>query len=275
MDRAVIIGAFEFLGFHFSKSLLEQGFEVVGIRSNYDGEDAYLIEKRMEIGRNGNYFEDQLSNWLSQGEVNVPTLFFIDYYGLSVNQQRDLYNEDNIIERFLTQNEKNITDTNSQIIALLPIQWLYKKNKYFNRIIENKLISHSFFLPAIYGPWQPNSFIFQQYLLHSFNPEREISYDESEWVHDILYVSDIVEPILHLVETKSTEKCILQSDIQGHWQKCAEFLAISTDVMDSYSNKEQFEHGDIRIETVKSQTSFSEGIENQKRQLMFLNEGRS
>ncbi|WP_066294949.1 hypothetical protein [Bacillus sp. FJAT-29937] len=273
MDRAVIIGAFQFLGFHFCRSLLDLGFEVVGVRSENEEKDAHLIEKRMEIGRNANFSEINMSELLSQVELHAQTLILIDYYSFSAAGQRVLSKEDHVLERFIINNKQKIAETDTRIISLLPVQWLHQKNKNIQHILENEIISHRIFLPTIYGPWQPNSFLFQQYLMKLSNPDRELSIHDCEWVHDTLYIGDIVEPILKLAETTSADAYTLKSDIPHYWKKCAEYLSIPADVLEMIPNKDAPERSEIKIKTVKNRTLFSEGIENQKRHLKMIDDG--
>ncbi|MEH7346832.1 hypothetical protein V7122_23665 [Bacillus sp. JJ1532] len=273
MDRAVIIGAFQFLGFHFCQSLLDQGFEVLGVRSENREKDAYLIEKRMEIGRNANFKEIIMSDLVSQVEIHAQTLILIDYYSFSATEQKVLFNKDNILERFLKNNKQKMAETDTRIISLFPIQWLHQKDKNIQRILENEIISHRIYLPTIYGPWQPNSFLFQQSLEKSLDPDRELSIHECEWIHDTLYIADILDPILKLAETKSADACTLKSDIPHYWKKCVDFLSIPAEVLEMITINYPSERNEIKVKIVKNCTPYSEGIENQKRHLKLIDEG--
>ena len=54
MQTSVVMGAFQFVGFHLAKYLLDQGEEVVGIDwGDVSGEA--IVDKEMEIGRNSNF----------------------------------------------------------------------------------------------------------------------------------------------------------------------------------------------------------------------------
>ena len=57
MDKVIIVGTYEFIGFQLCLSLLEQGREVIGIHLNTNSKDPFLEEKRFEIGRNSNFTE--------------------------------------------------------------------------------------------------------------------------------------------------------------------------------------------------------------------------
>jgi hypothetical protein len=87
-------------------------------------------------------------------------------------------------------------------------------------------------------------------------------------VYDTLYIADIIAPILNLAETKTTVSCILKSGIPEHWGKCANDLSVPADILEMYKSQARFEKNEISTEIISSNTSFSVGIENQKRQLM-------
>ncbi|QED47224.1 Rossmann-fold NAD(P)-binding domain-containing protein [Cytobacillus dafuensis] len=273
MDSAVIIGSFEFLGFHFCHALLERGYEVKGVHLDNDVDNAILIEKRLEIGRNANFKEESFSDWLISDSISEQTLVLIDFYDYFINHHTDFFEKLHLLDAYLINNKKNIKETNSRVVSLLPIQWHHQKNDKIDHILQKASISHCIYLPSIYGPWQSSAFLFQQYLLKSMSPETRISINDREWFHDLLYIEDIVDPILMLAEKKSASS-ILKSEDPNHWRKCADYLSIPVeeDKLNHLQGTLNTTH--INIIIVKSHLLFSEGIENQKRHLKLLQEGR-
>ncbi|MBS4188866.1 hypothetical protein KHA94_01360 [Bacillus sp. FJAT-49705] len=273
MDSAVIIGAFEFLGFHFCQTLLERGYEVTGVHLDNGEDDAILIEKRLEIGRNANFKEEAFSDWLNCDSISEQTLILIDFYDYFINRHTDFFEKLHLLETYLINNEKNIIETDSRVVSLLPVQWLQQMSDKIDHILQKEAISHRIYLPSIYGPWQSSAFIFQQYLLKSMIPDTRISINDREWFHDTLYIEDIVDPILMLAE-KTSASSILKSEDPNHWRKCADYLSIPNE-------EDKFKHHNgtlntthINIIIVKSHFLFSEGIEKQKRHLKLLQAGR-
>lgn len=56
MKKAIVFGAYQFLGFHICGALLEEGEEIIGVSfPNIHVDD--IEDKRMEIGRNANFSE--------------------------------------------------------------------------------------------------------------------------------------------------------------------------------------------------------------------------
>ena len=57
MDKAIIVGVYEFIGFHLCEALLQEGIEVYGVNLPIDTSDHVVDEKRLLIGRNSNFQE--------------------------------------------------------------------------------------------------------------------------------------------------------------------------------------------------------------------------
>ncbi|WNS76853.1 hypothetical protein RRV45_07655 [Bacillus sp. DTU_2020_1000418_1_SI_GHA_SEK_038] len=271
MDRAIIIGTFKFLGFHFCRSLLEQGFEVIGIRFDHDEKDSYINDKRMEIERNANFYEESLSNWLSKGEINDQTFLIFDHYDILETNQKECFDGDHSIEEYIIKNK--MVKNDSRMISLFSIQSFLQMNETEKRILQ-RMNNLRVFLPTIYGPWQPSPFLFQQYLLKTIDPDHQISLNEQEWIHDTLYIDDIVDPILNLAKSSLGESYILKSDITNHWKKCADYLSIPANVIEKNLCKNPADTWELNTKLVKSKTLFSKGIDTQKRHLKLLHEGR-
>ena len=45
MDKAIIIGVYEYLGFHLCLKFLEQGIEVTGVDTEMDDSDLFIAGK--------------------------------------------------------------------------------------------------------------------------------------------------------------------------------------------------------------------------------------
>ncbi|WP_313800647.1 hypothetical protein [Cytobacillus sp.] len=136
MDRAVIIGIYESLGFHFCTSLLEEGYEVTGI--HYSDMDEELVEqKRMEIGRNANFQEVLQKEWLPSAEIQEQTLIIIDFDFFYLRHSSQAIEISKYLQQFYVQNEKKIRDTQSKVVCLLPIEDNESPNDLFSRMIQN------------------------------------------------------------------------------------------------------------------------------------------
>lgn len=156
MDRAVIIGALEFLGFSFCERILEEGIEVDGIHLDLENNKLLIEEKRFKIGRNANYNE-----WTSTDvEFRTPnlkgTVLIIDVYDLLMWEKESVLFEMGFIKKVIDGWEEG------EIVFLLPIS--LKTNVKF-KVVEKKIHElivflkgkgnsvKSFYLPAINGTW--------------------------------------------------------------------------------------------------------------------------
>jgi hypothetical protein len=198
MDKAMIIGIYEFIGFHLGQYLLEQGIEVIGIHIPTDDRDPFLEEKRLFIGRNANFTEEDAKalSIVTSGLTTDVTV--IDYYSFYMKRQE---------EELISAIEESIwPKENDSVIFLMPVQ-LYEDEGMFNHSV-------AFYLPTIYGPWQPANFLFHQAL---FDPKSTIEIDEREWTEDALYIDDAVKMIVGNVQPQQRH-ILLKSNIKDHWR---------------------------------------------------------
>lgn len=241
MDRAMIIGVYEFIGFHLSQYLLDQGIEVIGIHIPTDESDPFLEEKRMSIGRNANFNEKDANQSLIVTSHPRTDIVFIDYYSFYMKWQED---------KLVSVTEKLIwLQDNDSVIFLMPIQ-SYEDVKRFNH-------NAAFYLPAIYGPWQPSDFLFHQALV---DPEATIKINEREWTEDALYIDDTIKAIIKNTEQR-TQHVLLKSNIKEHWRTIMRMLMKNSQL--------QLSHQQIPIGTKLTilevdATDPKEGVERQK-----------
>ncbi|WP_413302066.1 hypothetical protein AA0X95_23095 [Bacillus sp. 1P10SD] len=229
MDKAIIFGIYDFVSFHTSQTLLNQGIEVVGITFEDKDEIPFYEEKRLEVGRNANFSEQSFSKWEKERELEKSkTVLVFSIYDLYMMNKETRFLKKSVMKPIVNYIEKN--NKNIEIVCLLPIQELGSSNErqlgsfleQISRIAESM---HVFYLPAIYGPWQPETFLFQQSILSKIQ-RIEIQKGDREWTKDILFVCDAVESIFELVASEKSGKYVLQSGKKEYWSKCASYLQI-------------------------------------------------
>lgn len=271
MDRAVILGAYEFVGFSLCKYLLDQGCEIDGIHINKGEEDPYLNDKRLEIGRNANFYEMNYSEWLeTQKEIKEDTVLFIDFYDFYLKNNLSALRENELIEKYLFNNMNELEKFHSKIMFLFPLQWLIDINRAHSRcetaielLKQNNIEVHSFYLPAIYGPWQPEEFIFHQALAD----RKRAKLSNREWIHDAIFIDDLIHSIMEEADKIQGGSYLLKSSLPGHWQKCAGYLSLEFSQSQRNVNLEK---GKIIEKTVKNSVKYSDGLEQQRRHLKAL-----
>jgi hypothetical protein len=226
MDKATIFGAFEFVGFYFCKEFLERGYEVTGILGDQSAEN-YTEEKRLEIGRNANFTEKRIEGLENEDTSN--SLIILSLYDLFMGSTEKLLNSQ-ALNKWLFQNR----DNHVQIVCLLPIQLLNQSLqsesvndlRTFLENIEGKGKTLQFYyLPSIFGPWQPSAFVFQKSMLNLFR-ENEEQNQLREWRMDAIFVEDAVKTMIEKIESDCSGQFLLESGLTNQWEECANFLNI-------------------------------------------------
>ena len=268
MDKAIIFGMFDFVNFHICKSLLDKGIEVRGIHLEEPENVPFVDEKRLEVGRNANFIEQSLHEWESNPEKDKSnTGLFISVYDLFMSKKEHILKNETITKPIIQYLEDNKDDVN--IVFILPVQMLtsiYKGKEieeFIGLIKELGKSTQLFYLPALYGPWQTPSFLFQQVIVSNYE-KVDITSEEREWTKDVLFINDAVESILDLMETEKTGGYLLESGRKNHWLRCADYLNIS----ENHKNKKKSEILQVNSEivkvTVKKVTPFNQSIKEQK-----------
>ncbi|MGG3469813.1 hypothetical protein ABES02_20300 [Neobacillus pocheonensis] len=234
MDKAIIFGVYDFVSFHICKTLLNKGIEVYGIQIEDMEKIQYLDEKRFEVGRNANFVEQSLSQLeKSNIQENPKTTLIFSFFDLYIRNKDDLFQE--VTESILKYVIENKTYT--ELVFILPIQMLRQSEERIYKSFLEQIRSmvkriQVFYLPSIYGPWQPASFMFQQAMMLAYQ-SINISKSEREWTEDTLFVGDAIDCILETMETEETGSYLLESGMKDYWKMCAALLNIEEKLMDS------------------------------------------
>lgn len=266
MDKAIIFGIYNFIGFHTCKALLNKGVEVMGVQFDESDKSPFLEEKRLEVGRNANFSERSLSEWENRREEeNAQTTLILSIYDLYMLKIETILQKEKIT-RAIIQFIKEIKN-NTNVAFILPIQMLRtEQDKTIGALLEQAKgygkNTQLFYLPAIYGPWQPPTFLFQQAILAAFE-KSEILKDEREWTGDVLYVNDAIETIIKTIETDNPGGFILESGKKNYWAECAAYLKIDEKIALVNRNESLQIGNQIDIISVKKITPIADSISKQ------------
>ncbi|MEH7416386.1 hypothetical protein V7266_13955 [Neobacillus drentensis] len=268
MDKAVIFGIYDFVSFHIGRALLNEGVEVIGIHTDEAGEAPFVEEKRLEVGRNANFKEIALSELDTYREADtIKTTFIFSLYDLYMSNTETILHKQTVtsLQQFIESN-KNLTN----ILFILPIQLLSSKESQALQTVIKQASAWGkknfyYYLPSIYGPWQPSTFIFQQALIGKME-KQDIKESKREWTGDVLFVEDAIKVILSSSEYSDTEdemKFLIESGLEDYWNNCAAQLKLNN-VMTERIQSELFEENKtINRVTVNRVTPFSDSIEKQ------------
>lgn len=123
MDKVLVLGALDDFGFEITNLLLEEGYEVSGIHLQTEGETIYN-DRRMEIGRNANFQEMSLNEWLQQDDfTTTSTVVFLN--GFDENVKRVCVDEYSHVKRKLQSIASN---SKSSIVFIHPFTEWEKRN---------------------------------------------------------------------------------------------------------------------------------------------------
>lgn len=287
MDKAIIFEPFEFVSFAFCTKFLNKGMKVIGIQSEHSLVDFYLSEKRLEIGRNANFKEFKAKDWLHDPSTFHNHLVVISLYDSYMsNDSRHITDVLNMLHQLYEDDVFN--QFTIQLIILMPILFYSIENKddknkinWINHIInmdkQNDILGRSkiqyFYLPTIYGPWQPENYLFHQALKqHLLQTDcNSIHLSNKEYIHDAIYIDDVVKEILYLNETSGSYKYLIQNKSENNWKHCAGILLDNlNDYIECQSQYKMDIASDILVKQVQQVTPTVVGLEKQKKQMTHL-----
>jgi hypothetical protein len=261
MDKVVMVGVFDFVNFHVCKALLDKGIEVRGIQIETEDDYDILIEKRLEIGRNANFSEVSIGDFLNASYENETIVLSV--YDLYMRYKEEYLLNDDMLFNLIGKNKWE------QIVLLVPSQMLTNEyeskaeiviDDFINRAKSLKQDIHLLYLPTIFGTWQPDTFMFQNSILTDMNrgkPFRGLREETS----DAIFVEDTVHAIIEIIENKLPGRYLLQSGKSNQWSLCASFLRINE--KGSTDRKAEANKDKITIFTVKNTVSIAEGLTKQ------------
>ncbi|WP_080847263.1 hypothetical protein [Cytobacillus gottheilii] len=265
-DSVIIYGGFEFMGFHLSKRLLEEGFNVTIVPSDISDEDM-LENKRLELGRNANFLEwEKLIIPAKEDEVN---LIILDCYSLHLRNDTKKVNE--MYDQWL-KHASYAAGKETEMIVLLPAQSAldqeYERNekKKSFQVMENKLTI--IFLPTIYGEWQPEEFAFQQACLEKLEKKKDIRISDREWQEDAIYVQCAVDAIMEIFHKRTSGEWLIRNKISDLWQHCAAMLSIRKEDIRKIDKQTEFPNH-IKIQAIEAAEEKCEGLKKQQHHLQF------
>ncbi|MDR7000818.1 hypothetical protein [Neobacillus niacini] len=277
MDKAVIFNVFDFVSFHFCKALLNNGVEVNGVILDMNQKEPYLDEKRLEVGRNANFIEYSLTDWEEgNDQPTSKTNVIFSFYDLyMLHKEKILENESvtNPVLKYLNEQERK-----DLIIFLLPSQ-LVTRSKFSNTLnIFTDFLKKAnlpaeevqlFYLPTLYGTWQPETFLFQRKILTSLNRSVQVQ-GEREDRTDALFIDDALETMLEIIESKKPGSYLFESGKKDYWKLCAKYLQLDGNQLDSEFREKMVGNRQIVKVPVKSVTPIEDSLSKQMEHIQQL-----
>ncbi|SEN14820.1 hypothetical protein SAMN05192533_109170 [Mesobacillus persicus] len=232
MDKAVVLGAFGFLGYSLSKALLDEGVEVT---AQWLDVDPFIEEKRLEIGRNANFIETEDESWVHEKRNNqkkIPVI--IPVYDLYIQKaERVLFEELDLFNMLSSLSPENFT-----VALLLPEQFIYEEDASSGLVVELKQLLNEngfsyqeIFLPTLFGPWQPAEYFFQQLMSLGKGEGSTLMLNSRESLSDAIFIDDATLVISELISQRPG-KYVVRSSKVNNWANCLERLCNHSAILD-------------------------------------------
>jgi hypothetical protein len=227
MDKVVMVGVFDFVNFHVCKALLDKGIEVKGVQIESEEDEDMIIEKRLEIGRNANFTEVTFEDITKDKNKNETIVLSV--YDLYMRYKEEYLLNEDMLFNLIRKNQWG------KVVILVPSQLLNEVIDSKPEVIIEDFIKrtyawnkniHLLYLPTIYGPWQPDTFMFQSSILNERNRGKPYKGLREE-TGDALFVQDTAQFILEIIENQQPGRYLLHSGKSNQWEKCAAFLGIN------------------------------------------------
>jgi hypothetical protein len=263
MERAAILGVYDYIGYGICKYMLDLGVEIEGIDLSNKPDDYFTEEKRMEIGRNANFSEVTFKEWNGSDSKEFVFVSLYQYYLDSINRSlnRGILHEFDSLERVRT-------------VIILPA-YLAQKNAIDILPNSKKSMVTEIYLPTIFGPWQPEGFFFQQALKWQDKAGEIPEAAEWEWTADAIYIDDAIRTIVELSESGQAGRFLVTSGTKDRWQKCAEELLGKPGCPLKKNKTGSLELRDsITVWNVDGNEEISKGLLKQKEQYSWIQDTR-
>jgi len=184
--------------------------------------------------RNANFKEQSLLSWVNQEKrvMRNSTVIF-SLYDLFM-----LYKEAILQKETVTKPILNLIDESDTVTIILPSQMLMTSNEsqslndlkdFIDQAVGVRENIQFIYLPTIYGPWQPETFLFQQALLTKINRSEGFK-GIREGTMDAIYIDDALESMVDLIDSGKPGSYLLESGRENQWDMCAAYLNLDKDI---------------------------------------------
>jgi hypothetical protein len=230
MHHAVVWNSQQFLGFMLCKSLLEKGYEVIAFDQQEWLRD-YHEEKWLEVGRNANisFWESEEANRI---DAAPSTICFIPIYDFYIEYDKRVMEKwKHSYQAFLNKNRGEI----EKIVWIAPKQFL-ESNQGTQQKLQLSLDSifrddsnavnevRWYYVPTLFGPWQPNTLLFQQIIQNGCRME-EMDYLDDTF--DALFIETAVNFLIDHVKIPAADShFVLQNKEAGSWDAYLSLLGV-------------------------------------------------
>ncbi|MDM5224135.1 hypothetical protein ACDZ29_16815 [Peribacillus sp. RS7] len=268
MQTYIVIGTYQFVGFHVTQYFLNQGEEVIGIDWADSEASRYIMEeKELEIGRSSNYIYFPI-NKLKLLDISQQDTVFISCYDIQSGKTGKIDFLIGEIVYFIEKCKKNGSNQTPNFVIFMPIEGDVSIFQSILNSIEGIDSAKIIFLPTIYGPWQPEGMSFEAGINQLGQSDIKAAI-ANEYTGDALFITDFVNDLEAVLTSTSDRAIQLCSSIDDHWNKCAKLIFGET--MDSFISQPKTKINKGSIFEVHSKMDPEEGIALQRKHNKRLN----
>jgi|GEM_PF-2463388 len=215
MNQAFVYNSYDFIGFEICNGLLEEGWVVFGeSRDLLTHEKEWEEEKRLLIGRNGNFHEVNDT----PPKIEEPYTLFIPLYDIYIK-------EINFAKKELITHPLLSNNPPSSVVFIIPKRMVHVWNKdeiIFNQFCkQHQIQTIKFWAPTVYGRWQPHPFLFAQTL---YVKDESCLKNVVDDVTDAIYVNDFVSSMIETIQSNSTGEFLIKSNQEQEWERVAQLF---------------------------------------------------
>lgn len=252
MESSIVLGAYQFIGFHLCKHLLDQGIEVLGVDWIQDEIPSTIIEeKEMEIGRNSNFSFKPLKHLEASEGASRTTLFICWYDVVKSNRSTGEAVKSMIrmlVDKFKERNER------IRIVLLYPLGYGDEELMFtVDQIIH---------LPTIYGPWQHDSMVFEQGI-RGIGEAKIKAAVEDEYTLDAIYIEDLLASLENML-SRAAKHIIVRSSAADQWALAAREVFDDPFIEDAGPVQGETKEAAGDVYEVNNHTAPKQGIDMQR-----------
>jgi nucleoside-diphosphate-sugar epimerase len=250
MSRVVVTNGLGYLGFELCLAILEEGLEVMAVDSEEKAGERWL-----EVGRNANITYQPLHQKLP-ADFSGAGIYINLYDCFTKSKSHQLQD----IRKFVECHHECF----EKVCVLLPSSLQNRKceselNGFLKQLDSRIGNRQTVYLPTLFGPHQPESFLFQQIISNSSSGS--VCVDDTR---SAIYVKDAANALIKIRENSKSKNIQLVSDIPDSWKETLRLLG-GSDPEKQYdlSMRDTMPSGVEKLE-VKSSSSLEEVLKLQR-----------
>jgi nucleoside-diphosphate-sugar epimerase len=211
MTKAIVTGGLGFLGFELCLAFLEEGVEVLAA----DTEDT-AGGRWLEVGRNANITYQPIRQDLIPGFSEART--YINLYDHFTGNKADAQLKS--IKKFVEKVQSSSADAFLLLPSVVPNRIKESELTELIEYLKEQFNNHYIvYIPTLFGPHQPETFLFQQILADS-----DSGLDYVDDTRSAIFVKDAAKAIQNQIKISRTRYVQLTPAHSGSWMEILHLL---------------------------------------------------